>query len=381
MENKAVLLEGNIACAMGAIKAGATFFAGYPITPSTEIAEYMAAELPKTGGVFMQMEDEIASIGAMIGASAVGHKAFTATSGPGFSLMQELIGYACNAELPIVIANVMRSGPSTGLPTVGAAQDIMQARWGTHGDHSIIAISPASVKETYIQTMKAFNYAEKYRNPVVLLLEEKIGHLREGFALTDGEEPGVIQRNKTGCADYVPYENTPSMVPELIPLGCGARYHITGLTHDEMGYYTQKPEIVSRFLNRIHDKIECNKADICQSETFCTDDADVVIVAYGAVSRSAHEAVNKLRIAGRKVGLLRLITVWPFDDERVRRVCAGKKLALMPEMNLGQLSREVQRVVKDTPVAALLCVGGDLITPDEIVAKVYQEMKNRGEDF
>jgi 2-oxoglutarate ferredoxin oxidoreductase subunit alpha len=380
MQDKTVLLQGNIACAMGALRAGATFFAGYPITPSTEIAEYMAARLPKTGGVFMQMEDEIASIGAMIGAAAVGHKAFTATSGPGFSLMQELIGYACSAELPLVIVNVMRVGPSTGLPTVGAAGDVMQARWGTHGDHAIIALCPSSVKETYTQTIRAFDLAVKYRNPVVLLLEEQIGHLREGF-VPDGETAGAREIEKTGAPGYIPYENTASMVPKFVPLGRGARYHITGLTHDEEGFYTQNPDIVEKFFKRIHDKIECNKADICRSETYRTEDADVVIMAYGAVARSAHAAVNMLRSAGKKAGLLRLITIWPFDDETVARVCAGKKLVLMPEMNLGQLVREVERTVRDTPVAALSMVRGTLITPEQIAEKVAGEMRARGEDF
>ncbi len=380
MENRAVLIQGNIACAMGAMRAGVTFYAGYPITPSTEIAEYMAAQLPKAGGVFMQMEDEIASIGAVIGAAAVGHKAFTATSGPGFSLMQELIGYACNAELALVIANVMRVGPSTGLPTIGAAQDIMQARWGTHGDHAAIALCPASVSETYAETVRAFDLAVKYRNPVVLLIEEQIGHLREGFAPPDDEAPDAVQIEETHVPkNYIPYENTPGMVPPFIPLGRGARYHITGLTHDEAGYYTQDPDVVERFLRRIHDKIEYSKDDICRSETYRMEDADIVIVAYGVAARSAREAVDMLRSAGVKAGLLRLITIWPFDDGTVGRVCTAKKLVLIPEMNLGQLSREVERAVKNAPVATLLKARGTLITPAEIAEKVRAEMQARGE--
>ena len=379
---KPVLLQGNIACAMGALKAGATFFGGYPITPSTEIAEYMAANLPKNGGRFVQMEDEIASIGAIIGASSVGHKAITATSGPGFSLMQELLGYACNCEIPIVIANVMRSGPSTGLPTLPAAQDVMQARWGTHGDHSIIAISPASVKETYIQTIKAFNLAEKYCNPVIILLDEKIGHLREDFSVSEDEIPEIISR-KTSSDDenYLPYRNTDELVPELIPLGNGKRYHITGLTHNEAGFYTQDPEQVEKFLTRICNKIENNKKDICEYETFNTEDADVVIVAYGAVSRSAHEAMLKMRKQGKKVGLMRLITLWPFDEEAVNSICGGKKLVFMPEMNLGQMSREVERAIKGTPFKGLYQVNGDLIAPNTIVEGIYKAMEEKGEEF
>ncbi len=379
---KKVLMQGNTACALGALKAGATFFGGYPITPSTEIAELMSEKLPKIGGKFMQMEDEIASISAIVGASAVGHKAFTATSGPGFSLMQEMLGYACNAELPLVIVNVMRSGPSTGLPTLPAAQDVMQARWGTHGDHSIIALSPASVKEAYLFTIRAFNLAEKYRTPVILLMDEKIGHLREGFAVEDSEIPEIIERNKEyNKENYLPYKNTEDMIPPTVPLGIGARYHITGLTHNEAGFYTQKPDEVAPNLKRMHDKIELNKDDICEYETVNTEDADVVILCYGAVSRSAHEAMLKLNEQGRKVGLLRLKTLWPFNDKVVYDVCKGKKLAVMPEMNLGQLSREAERAVKETPFAAYLCANGDLMAPITIAQFIEDEMKKRGEEF
>lgn len=380
--SKPILMQGNTACALAALKAGATFFGGYPITPSTEIAELMAEKLPKIGGKFMQMEDEIASIGAIIGASAVGHKAFTATSGPGFSLMQEMLGYACNAELPLVIVNVMRSGPSTGLPTLPAAQDVMQARWGTHGDHSIIVISPDSVKETYIQTIKAFNLAEIYRTPVILLMDEKIGHLREGFLIDDSEIPAIVERNREYVKEgYKPYKNTDDMIPPTVPLGIGARYHITGLTHNEDGFYTQKPDEVQANLKRMHDKIELNKKDICEYEKVDCDDADAVIVCYGAVSRSAHEAMLKLQAKGKKVGLLRLITLWPFNDEIVYETCKGKKLAVMPEMNLGQLSREVQRAVKETPFEAMLTSNGDLMTPASIVEFIENEMKKKGEEF
>ncbi len=379
---KPVLMQGNTACALGALKAGATFFGGYPITPSTEIAELMAEKLPKIGGKFMQMEDEIASISAIVGASAVGHKAFTATSGPGFSLMQEMLGYACNAELPLVIVNVMRSGPSTGLPTLPAAQDVMQARWGTHGDHSIIALSPASVKEAYLFTIQAFNLAEKYRTPVIVLMDEKIGHLREGFKVEDDEIPEIIERNREYVKEgYLPYKNTEDMIPPTVPLGIGARYHITGLTHNEAGFYTQKPDEVAPNLKRMHDKIELNKDDICEYETVNTEDADVVIVCYGAVSRSAHEAMLKLNEKGKKVGLLRLKTLWPFNDKIVYEVCKGKKLAVMPEMNLGQLSREAERALKETPFAALLCANGDLMAPVTIAQFIEKEMEKRGEKF
>ncbi len=241
---KVKLVQGNEACALGAIAAGASFFAGYPITPSTEIAEYMSKKLPPMGRTFIQMEDEIATIGAIIGASSVGHKSFTATSGPGFSLMQELIGYAAITEVPIVIVDVMRAGPSTGLPTLPSEGDVQQARWGTHGDHSIIALSPYSVTETYYTTIRAFNLAEQYRTPVVLLIDEKIGHMRERFDVVEGEEPVVVDRKKpTPGEDYVAYANTPDGVPAFASFGEGYRYHVTGLTHNEKGFYSSVPGV------------------------------------------------------------------------------------------------------------------------------------------
>lgn len=372
---KVKLVQGNEACALGAIKAGATFFAGYPITPSTEVAEQIAAKFPTIGGKFVQMEDEIGSIGAIIGASAVGHKSFTATSGPGFSLMQELIGYAAITEIPIVIINVMRAGPSTGLPTLPAAGDVMQARWGTHGDHAIIALSPDSVTETYTQTIRAFNLAEKYRTPVLLMMDEKIGHLREKFDLDEVGDIEIIERGKYNPeGEYVPFENTESGVPPMVPLGQGQRYHITGLTHNEEGFYSSKPDVVTDFIKRLCDKIEDNVDDICEFEEFMTEDADVVIVAYGSVARSVQEAVTEMREKGQKVGMLRLVTLWPFHDKKVAEVCKGKKLVVMPEMNMGQMTREVQRVIGETPFTSICRVDGDLITPEEIEEKINEKM-------
>ncbi len=372
---KIKLIQGNEACALGAIKAGATFFAGYPITPSTEVAEQVATKFPPIGGKFVQMEDEIGSIGAIIGASAVGHKAFTATSGPGFSLMQELIGYAAITEIPIVIVNVMRAGPSTGLPTLPAAGDVMQARWGTHGDHSIIALSPNSVTETYTETIRAFNLAEKYRTPVLLMLDEKVGHLREKFDEESCSDIEVIDRQTFDEeGKYVPFANTDSGVPPFVSMGQGYRYHITGLTHNEEGFYSSKPQEVTDFIRRICEKIENHVDDIAQVEEIMTEDADVVVVAYGSVSRSAEEAVRTMRQQGKKVGLLRLITLWPFHDKKVAAVCKGKKLVVMPEMNMGQMVREVQRVIGDTPFTAICRVDGDLITPEEIEDKIVEKM-------
>ena len=369
------LIQGNEACALGAIKAGATFFAGYPITPSTEVAEQVAVKFPKIGGKFIQMEDEIGSISAIIGASTVGHKAFTATSGPGFSLMQELIGYAAITEIPIVVVNVMRAGPSTGLPTLPAAGDVMQARWGTHGDHSIIAISPNSVTETYTETIRAFNLAEKYRTPVLLMMDEKVGHLREKFDIDENSNIEIIDRPEfKHDGKYIPFANTESGVPPFVSFGQGERYHITGLTHNEEGFYSSKPEVVTDFVKRLSDKIEDNVDDIAKIEEYMTDDADVIIVAYGSVSRSAQEAVVEMRAEGKKVGLLRLVTLWPFHDKKVAEVCKGRKLVVMPEMNLGQMTREVQRVIGETPFATICRVDGDLITPEEIEDKIVEKM-------
>ncbi|MDD4572268.1 MAG: 2-oxoacid:acceptor oxidoreductase subunit alpha [Clostridia bacterium] len=371
--NKIRLVQGNEACALGAIKAGATFYSGYPITPSTEVAEHIANKFPRIGRHFIQMEDEIASIGAAIGASTVGHKAFTATSGPGFSLMQELIGYAAIAEIPVVIINVMRAGPSTGLPTMPAAGDVQQARWGTHGDHSIIAISPNSVMETYYETINAFNLAEQYRTPVLLMMDEKVGHLRERFEEDEANEPVIMYRPAPKEGEkFVPYANVECGVPHILPLGKGERYHITGLTHGETGFYTAQPKAVSKFVGRLSDKIELNVDKIAKIEENYTDDAEVLVLSYGSSARSAHEAVKTLREQGHKVGMVRLITLWPFHDAKIAALCEGKKAVIVPEMNLGQMAREVQRVAKGVPVLPMCRVDGDLMTPDEIIAKVKE---------
>lgn len=369
------LLQGNEACALGAIKAGASFFGGYPITPSTEIAEYIAREFPKLGRYFMQMEDEIASIGAMIGASIVGHKAFTATSGPGFSLMQELIGYAAACEIPLVIINVMRFGPSTGLPTMPQSGDIMQARWGTHGDHSIIALSPSSVKEAYYETIRAFNLAEQYRTPVIVLMDEKVGHLREGFDISEDPEPEIIDRaGKQPGEAYLPFANTASGVPPFVPLGQGERYHFTGLTHNEAGFYTSDAGQVTAYMDRICDKIDKNVDKIAEIEETYMEDAQVVVIAYGAVARSAQDAVEAMRRDGQKIGLLRLKTIWPFPHRRLAELCAGKRLAVMPEMNRGQLAVEAKAALRDMPFYSLTQVNGRLIKPATIRAGIEEQL-------
>lgn len=377
LRENVVLMQGNEACALGAIKAGASFFGGYPITPSTEIAEYIAREFPKLGRYFMQMEDEIASIGAMIGASMVGHKAFTATSGPGFSLMQELVGYAAVAEVPLVIINVMRFGPSTGLPTMPQSGDIMQARWGTHGDHSIIALSPSSVQEAYYTTIRAFNLAEKYRTPVIVLLDEKIGHLREGFDISQDPEPEIIDRvgkNTEQGEKYLPFANTASGVPPFVPLGQGERYHFTGLTHNEAGFYTSDAMQVETFINRLCHKIEDHVDEIAEIEQLECADADCVIIAYGAVARSAQEALEELRQQGLKVGLLRLKTIWPFPAAQIREICGNKKLVVMPEMNMGQLAVEAKAALRGIPFLSVNQVNGRLITPATIKQAVESKL-------
>ncbi|MCL1873585.1 MAG: 2-oxoacid:acceptor oxidoreductase subunit alpha [Clostridiales bacterium] len=371
--SKVRLVQGNEACALGAIAAGATFYAGYPITPSTEVAEQIAVLFPKIGGKFIQMEDEIASIGAIIGASAAGHKSFTATSGPGFSLMQELIGYAAITEIPTVVIDVMRPGPSTGLPTLSSQGDIQQARWGTHGDHSIIALSPSSVMEAYYETIQAFNLAEKYRTPVVLLMDEEIGHLKERFEVNDEEKPEIINRKAPEPGkEYIPYENTEDMIPPFAVFGSGYRYHITGLTHGEKGFYSSALPVVDAMIRRLWHKIEDRVDDICRFEQVDTADAEILLIAYGSTARSAEEAAEVLRAEGIKAGVLRPITIWPFHDQYIAEICQGRKAIIVPEMNMGQYVREVQRVVQDVPVHSLTRVDGEMITPTEITAMVKE---------
>lgn len=372
--SKVRLVQGNEACALGALAAGATFYAGYPITPSTEVAEHMAAMMPQAGAKFLQMEDEIASIGAIIGASCTGAKAFTATSGPGFSLMQELIGYAAMTEVPIVIVDVQRPGPSTALPTLSSQGDIQQARWGTHGDHSIIAISPSSVTETYFETINAFNMAEKYRTPVVVLLEEEIGHLRERFDADDAEVTVINRKRPTMPKDqYIPYTNSePDGVPPMADFGSGYHYHVTGLTHNEKGFYTSKLAEVDTVIRRLSSKIEDHVDEIAKFEEVYTDDAEVLFIAYGSVARTAQEVVEELRAQGQKVGLLRPITIWPFHEEKIKAACAGKKAVIVPEMNLGQYVREIQRAVHDVPIISHTRIDGELIMPEELFARVKE---------
>lgn len=368
------LLQGNEACVEGAIAAGMRFFAGYPITPSTEIAELSAQRLPKIGGKFIQMEDEISSMAAIIGASLTGAKSMTATSGPGFSLMQENLGYACMAEVPCVIANVQRGGPSTGLPTSPAQGDVMQARWGTHGDHSIIALTPNSVQETYEVTITAFNLAEKYRTPVILLMDETVGHMREKLVLKDPSEIEIINRKKPTCKpeEYLAYKADEDLIPPMASFGDGYRYHVTGLTHDETGFPTNNNEISGKLIERLENKIMNNVDQMSFYEEYKLEDAEIIIVAFGGVSRSAKSAVDEMRKYGKKVGLFRPITIWPVLEKELKRIAEQAKEIYVAEMNLGQYFFEVDRISgKKCPVKKINKVTGELITPDEIIDAIY----------
>lgn len=368
-EGEVLLLQGNEALAEGALAAGCRFFAGYPITPASEIAEHMALKLPALGGTFIQMEDEIASMGAVIGASLAGVKAMTATSGPGFSLMQENIGFACMAETPCVIVDVMRGGPSTGLPTLASQGDVMQARWGTHGDHPIIVLAVSSVRDCFEIAVFAFNLAEKYRVPVIILSDEVVAHTRETFVPPPHGEIEVFDRLKPTVPPewYLPYEDTGTGVPPMAAFGDGYRHHVTGLTHDERGFPTQRSDEIDALMRRLFRKITQGFHEIQRVESFLMEDAEVAVVAYGSVARSARRAVLEAREHGVRAGMLQLITLFPFPRRCVEKVLKQCRAVLVPEMNIGQISREVKRVQRDSSrVETLNRIDGRLITPREI---------------
>ena len=375
MAKKVALLQGNTACAMGAVYAGCTFFGGYPITPSTEVAEVLSEELPKIGGKFIQMEDEIGAMAAVIGGSLAGSKALTATSGPGVSLKQELIGYACIAEVPCVIINVMRGGPSTGMPTGPGQSDVQQAKWGTHGDHATIALVPASCQEIFTETVRAFNLAEKYRMPVQVLFDEIVGHMRERIEFPEPGELEVIDRTAPTVApeDYKPFDTSFGDVPPLAAFGSDYRFHVTGLNKAQDGFPTTKAELVDDEQRRQIRKVDAAQADIELNEEYMTEDAEVVIFAYGSTSRSARYAVNELRKEGIKVGLFRPITLWPFPEKRVAELGKQAKAIVVAEMNLGQMNLEVERVTKgNCEVPFIGRVDGEPINPGQIMAQVKE---------
>ena len=371
-----VLMQGNEACVEGALAAGMSFFAGYPITPSTEIAETCAVRLPQSRGIFVQMEDEIASIAAVIGASVAGRKAMTATSGPGFSLKQENIGYAALAEIPCVVVDVQRCGPSTGMPTSPSQGDYMQARWGTHGDHPVIAISPSSVPEVYRLIIRAFNLSEKYRTPVIFLMDEIVGHMREGIEIPEENSYEIINRplSEVRVVYKTCYHVDPGeWVPRMVPFGEGERYNITGLFHDESGFPTNDHVLALRLMERIMKKISANYEDIVQIEEYKMDDAETAVVCFGGTTRSAKEAVREARSHGIRAGLFRPITVWPFPERELRARLPQLKKIIMAEHNNGQMLLEVQRVNEGrVPVDFIGRIDGTLIRPDEILEKIRE---------
>ena len=368
------LMQGNEAVVEGALAAGLRFYAGYPITPSTEIAEILAEKLPTVNGRFIQMEDEIASMAAIVGGSLTGLKSMTATSGPGFSLMQELIGYAAISEVPVVITNVQRVGPSTGWPTGPAQGDVMQARWGTHGDHPIAVLTPGSVQQCYTLTVQAFNIAEKFRVPVIILTDEVVGHMRENVSLPKVSELSVVNRKKPSALakKFVPYSPKGNGVPAMANFGEGYRYHVTGLTHDENGAPSGKPEVIDGLLRRLEGKMDSILEYTETIEEFQIEDADIVIVAYGCVARSAVQAMLMARETGLKVGVLQPLLLWPFDEKKVSNLLSGKKV-IVAEMNLGQMSSVVKSALNgQAEVVSYTRVDGEIITPEEILQKVLE---------
>lgn len=376
--SKVLLLQGNQAVVEGAIAAGVKFFAGYPITPSTEVAESLAEKLPKNGGKFIQMEDEIASMGAVIGASLTGKKVMTATSGPGFSLKQELIGYACAAEIPLVIVNVQRVGPSTGQPTSPSQGDVMQARWGTHGDHWLIALTPASVPECFELTLRAYALSEKYRVPVILLMDEVIGHMREKIELPDDySDFPQAERKQPDCApeDFKAYAADESLVPAMPALGSGYRWHVTGLVHDETGFPKGTPAATLAAANRQRAKLENNLDDIVQVENYRMEDADFAVVAFGGAARTAYETVDMARAEGLKVGLVRPVTIWPFAEAQMKELAGRVKGILVHELNCGQYVHEVERAVNGkVPVSLYAKYDNEPATPAQLLEEVKKAM-------
>jgi 2-oxoglutarate ferredoxin oxidoreductase subunit alpha len=374
-KKRVLLMQGNEAIVEGAIAAGCRFFAGYPITPASEISEKSSSRMPQVGGVFIQMEDEIASMGAIIGASLAGVKSMTATSGPGFSLMSENIGYACMAEVPCVVVNVMRGGPSTGLPTHPSQGDVLQSRWGTHGDHPIIVLAVSTVRDCFEITVLAFNLSEKYRIPVIILSDEVVAHTRETVTLPTADEVEVVNRIKPAMPPewYIPYEDNIMGVPPMAAFGEGYPYHVTGLAHDVRGFPTQRPDEVTALMNRLFRKITQGFHEIQKVKSFMMDDAEVAVIAYGSVARSARQAVIEARQLGINAGLLQLITIFPFPRRFVEDVLSRCRAVLIPEMNMGQISREVKRVNQtDSRVDKLNRMDGQLITPEEIYGRLIK---------
>lgn len=368
--SKVRYMQGNEAMAEGAFAAGARFYAGYPITPSSEIAEIASQRLPAMGGVYMQMEDEIASMAAIIGASLAGKKAFTATSGPGFSLMQENLGLAKMLEVPCVVINVMRVGPSTALATRPAQGDVMQSRWGTHGDSSSIVLCPATVQDCFDLTVKAFNFSERFRCPVIVLGDEVVGHMRERVEIPDNVEvyPRRLPKQVEG---YLPYAPDPDGVPPLALLGEEPILHVTSSMHDETGRTNNEPANAEKFIRRIWGKVEEHVDEITMVRRYGNPHADILLISYGAASRAAWAAIDLAGRHGMNVRLLQMLTLWPFPFDLIRRESESAKALAVVEMNLGQLAREV-RAASRAPVHSICKTNGEPIEPHEIVEKIRE---------
>ena len=381
MTSNIKFVQGNEACVEGALYAGMSFFAGYPITPSSEIAELLSKRLPEAGGKFIQMEDEIASICAIIGASLTGHKVMTATSGPGFSLMQEALGYAIMTEIPCVIVNVMRGGPSTGIPTHGSQGDINQARWGTHGDHSIVALTASNHQDVFEMTVNAFNLAESYRTPVILLLDEVVGHMREKLVLPEAGELPLVERLRTSVkegVDYHPYLPREDGRLPMSDFGGVHRYNVTGLYHDMWGFPSSEPTVVHGLIRHLVDKLE-NRVDILAfHKEYFLDDAQFVFVSYGSAARSTLHVVEDRRMRGERLGLLELQTLWPFPSEIVREKCEKAQAVIVVEQNIGQVLQSVNMAV-DNPSKVFLAnrIDGVFIMPSDIL-KILRLIQGKG---
>ena len=371
MSKNIKFLQGNEACAEAALYAGLDFYAGYPITPSSEITETLAYRLPQIGGKFIQMEDEIASLCAVIGASLTGCKVMTATSGPGFSLMQEALGYAIMAEIPCVIVNVQRGGPSTGLPTHGSQGDVNQARWGTHGDHAIIALTASNHQDVFTTTVEAFNLAEIYRTPVILLLDEVVGHMRERFVVPQPGEIELVERLKTTVkqdVDYHPYLPREDGRLPMSDFGGVHRFNVTGLFHDMWGFPSGEPQVVHDLLRHLVDKLENRANQLALYKEYYTEDAEQLLLSYGSAARSAHHTVENRRSRGERLGLLELQTLWPFPTDIVREKCAHVKSVVVVEQNMGQILQAVKLAV-DQPDKVFLAnrIDGSFIAPSDIM--------------
>ena len=364
-------VQGNEACVEAAMYADLDFFAGYPITPSTEIAELLAYRLPMKGGKFIQMEDELSSMCAIIGASLTGKKVMTATSGPGFSLKQEAIGFAVMTETPCVIVNVQRGGPSTGLPTSGSQGDVMQARWGTHGEHAIIALTASNNQDVFAMTIEAFNLSETFRTPVILLLDEIVAHTRERLIMPKPGDINVVERLKTSVPegiDYHPYLPREDGRLPMSDFGGVHRYNVTGLMHDMWGFPSDNPKVVYGLTHHLVDKIQGHTQEITRIKEFFIDDADCLLVSYGSSARTALHVVENRRARGERLGLLELNTLWPFPSDIVRKRCASANSVLVVEMNMGQIFQEVKKAVDD-PGKVFLAnqIDGSFITPTDVL--------------